>query len=61
MRNKPSRQPDVNKASIYAIVVNGIQIAALALIVLYILLGLRADHIRSGLTIVASYPTTGIS
>ena len=25
MRNKPSRQPDVNKASIYAIVVNGIQ------------------------------------
>lgn len=44
MRNKPSRQPDVNKASIYAIVVNGIQIAALALIVLYILLGHANDH-----------------
>ena len=44
MRNKPSRQPDVNKASIYAIVVNGIQIAALALIVLYILLGRANDH-----------------
>ena len=44
MKNKPSRNPDVNKASMYAVVVNGIQIAALALIVLYVLLGHADDH-----------------
>ena len=35
---KPTRTPDVNKASTYAIVVNAIQIAALILFVLYLLL-----------------------
>ena len=35
---KPSRTPDVNKASVYAIVVNAIQIAALIAFVLYLLL-----------------------
>ena len=35
---KPSRTPDVNKASAYAIVVNAIQIAALIAFVLYLLL-----------------------
>ncbi len=35
---KPNRNPDVNKASTYAIVVNAIQIAALVVFVLYLLL-----------------------
>lgn len=35
MRAKPSRIPDANKASLYAIVVNAIQIAVLAAFVLY--------------------------
>ena len=35
---KPHRSPDVNKASTYAIVVNAIQIAALAVFVLYLIL-----------------------
>ncbi len=35
---KPMRNPDVNKASTYAIVVNAIQIAALVVFVLYLIL-----------------------
>lgn len=35
---KPARNPDVNKASTYAIVVNAIQIAALVVFVVYLLL-----------------------
>lgn len=35
---KPTRNPDINKASIYAIVVNAIQIAALVVFVLYLML-----------------------
>ena len=38
MKNKPSRHPDVRKASAYAVVVNAIQIAALIAVVLYVLL-----------------------
>ena len=34
---KPTRNPDVIKASVYAIVVNAIQIAALIMFVLYLL------------------------
>ena len=39
---KPMRNPDVNKASTYAIVVNAIQIAALIVFVVYVL---AMDHI----------------
>ena len=35
---KPTRNPDINKASTYAIVVNAIQIAALVVFVLYLML-----------------------
>ena len=35
---KPTRNPDINKASTYAIVVNAIQIAALVIFVLYLIL-----------------------
>ena len=47
---KPSLNPDVNKATTYAIVVNAIQIAALVVFVAYILLG--GTHNRLMLTIV---------
>jgi len=36
---KPNLNPDVNKAAVYAIVVNGIQIVALIVFVLYVLVG----------------------
>lgn len=45
MREKPTRKPDVSKATAYAIVVNAIQIAVLAAFVLYVLLdGPRANQ-----------------
>ena len=44
MTKRLSRKPDVGKAAIYAVVVNAIQIGALALIVLSILLGHADDH-----------------
>ena len=44
MKNKPSRHPDVRKASAYAVVVNAIQIAALVAVVLYVLLVGEQDH-----------------
>jgi len=50
MRSKFSRTPDVNKATAYAIIVNAIQIAALALFVLYVLL--VRDHDERILTFV---------
>lgn len=53
MRNKLS--PDVKKASAYAIVVNAIQIAALAVIVLYVLLVDNHDQrLLSGIVVAAA-------
>lgn len=46
---KPNRNPDVQKATLYAIVVNAIQIAALIVFVLYVLLG--GMHSRRLLTV----------
>lgn len=44
MKHKPQREPDVNKATIYAIVVNAIQIAVLAAFVIYALWGGPEAH-----------------
>ena len=56
MRNKFSRTPDVNKATIYAIIVNAIQIAALALFVLYVLLVRDYDErILTGVVVTAAF------
>ena len=50
MKAKPQRVPDVNKATLSAIVVNAIQIAALAAFVLYVLLW--REHSRLSLTVI---------
>ena len=50
MKAKPRRIPDVNKATLSAIVVNAIQIAALAAFVLYVLLW--REHSRLSLTVI---------
>ena len=56
MRNKPSRTPDVNKATVYAIIVNAIQIAALALFVLYVVLVREHDErILTFVVVVAAF------
>ena len=50
MKAKPQRVPDVNKATLSAIVVNAIQIAALAAFVLYVLLW--RERSRLSLTVI---------
>ncbi len=50
MKTKPRRIPDVNKATLSAIVVNAIQIAALAAFVLYVLLW--REQSRLSLTVI---------
>lgn len=52
MKLKPNRDPDVNKATAYAIVVNGIQIAALFAFVFYVLMAGPQTNNRSLLFIV---------
>lgn len=54
MKNKPSRKPDVHKASTYAIIVNAIQIAALIVFVLYALFGMEYDRKAMTLIIVVA-------
>lgn len=55
MRLKLRRTPDVNKATAYAIVVNAIQIAALALFVLYVVFGSGHDErILTAVVVVAA-------
>ena len=55
MRLKPRRTPDINKATAYAIVVNAIQIAALALFVLYVVFGSGHDErILTAVVVVAA-------
>ena len=55
MRLKLRRTPDVNKATAYAIVVNAIQIAALALFVVYVLVDREHDErIMTAVIVVAA-------
>lgn len=60
---KPTRNPDVNKASAYAIVVNAIQIAALIVFVLYLILfsGYRDGMLVSIVAVIALMAIWGAS
>ena len=52
MKRTP-QTPDVNKAAVYAIVINSVQLAMLLLFVLYVTVGDLNDHSRLNLQIIA--------